>query len=145
MDSEKLPYARQSDSGPRFDGAVLLTLISAGLFLYVGFMLGLAPATGAPFVYKWSVIGFVWMARIVGVGLLVMAALTTARVPAVAVLDLFVSALAAVGCIVVGVIWLAYSDMDGFIVLLFGLLNGSGAQRALIAWRHERAMRQPQD
>ena len=114
--------------------SILMSLISAGLFLYVGFMLGLVGISGNP-IYDGSVAAFTWGARIVGIGLLVVVGLNLVRLPGAAMLDLFLSALAALGCLVVGVIWLAFGDMQGFLLLLFGLLNASAMKAAWTRWR----------
>ena len=60
-------YARPKPSG---GGDVFMSLISAGLFLYVGFGLGLEGISDSA-IYNGSVTAFVWGARIVGIGLLV--------------------------------------------------------------------------
>ena len=113
----------------------IYTLISAALFLYFGFFVQLLTYESDPLVQRASVAAFVWMARIVGVGLLLIAGLDYLRVPFSAPLNLAVSALAAAGCIVCGAIWLVngYAP-NGVLLLLFGLLNAAsvrGAWRAL--------------
>lgn len=106
-----------------------LMLISAGLFLYVGFMLGLQPLDSAPALYQASVHAFVWMARIVGVGLLLtfFMALAGGRY---ALLDRALAAIAAIGCLVCGAVWLLHGDTQGVLLLLFGAFNASGAWRS---------------
>jgi hypothetical protein len=106
-------------------GDVLLPLVSAGLFLYVGFGLG----------WHGSVAALVWGARCVGIGILLVLAMSYLRVPGAATLDLVLSTVAAAGCLVIGVIWMVARDNDGFLLLLFGLLNGSAARSAWQRWR----------
>jgi|GEM_PF-4500271 len=72
---------------------VLLPLISAGLFLYIGFGLGLVGVSGQA-VYDVSVAALVWGARIVGLGLLLVAALSWRGVPAVCGSETALAALA---------------------------------------------------
>lgn len=101
-----------------------MTLVSAGVFLYAGFVLALTPFDSAPTPYKWSVHGFTWMARIVGVGLALVFLLAMAR-RSIAILDTALAAIAAIGCLLCGAVWLAYGDMQGILLLLFGMVNGS--------------------
>jgi hypothetical protein len=125
-DQEHLRYARR---GPDADMGkdLMLSLVSAGLFLYVGFGLGLVGVSGNP-VYDGSVTALTWGARIVGVGILVTTGLSYLKVPGVLVLDFAVSVLAAGGCLAIGVIWMLYGDLQGFLLLLFGVLNGAAAR-----------------
>ncbi len=70
-----LPYARKPAPTAEFPW---MTIVSAGLFLYVGFGLALEGASGNA-IYDGSVAAFTWGARIVGIGLLVIALLTYLR------------------------------------------------------------------
>ncbi|MCG3126462.1 MAG: hypothetical protein CHACPFDD_01298 [Phycisphaerae bacterium] len=106
-----------------------MTFISAALFLYIGFVAGLEGISNSA-LYNGSVTAFTWGARFVGVGLVVIGALSAARIAAVAYLDVLVSFVAAAGCLAVGLIWLLYGDMQGLLVLLFGALNGSALSAA---------------
>ncbi|RMF81716.1 MAG: hypothetical protein D6744_06825 [Planctomycetota bacterium] len=117
-----------------------MTFISAALFLYVGFGLGLTGISGDP-IYDGSVTALVWMARIVGVGLVLLGAGTMARLPGMTTLNLIVSVLAAGGCAVVGVIWLLWSDGQGWLLLIFAALNASSARDAWRRWRAASAAR----
>lgn len=109
-------------------------LIAAAIFLYFGFVVALTGASDHA-VYNWSVTGFTWMARIVGIGLLLTAAMIMWRMPGVATVNLIVSVIAAAGCLLCGAIWMAYGDMEGVLLLAFGLLNGNAARGAWQAWR----------
>lgn len=119
-------------------GELLLTVVSAALFLYVGFGLGLVGISGDP-VYDGSITAFTWGARIVGVGLLLVAALAYFHVPGALLLDFALAALAAAGCLIVRAIWIAFGDLEGVLIVLFGLLNASAARSAWRRWRPDRA------
>lgn len=128
-------YARATgDSG----GDIVMSLVSAGLFLYVGFGLGLVGCSDNA-VYDGSVTALVWGARIVGIGILLILGMMLARIPGALLLDLAVSVLATALCTVVGVIWLVFGDMQGILLLLFGLLNGGAARAAWYRWRRHRS------
>ena len=135
--SEPLPDARRTP--PSEGQSVLLSLVSAGLFLYVGFGMGLVGISDSA-VYNGSVTALVWGARVVGIGLLVTTALTYLRVPGAAPIDFLLAALAAAGCLIIGAIWIAFGDMQGILLLLFGALNGSAARASWAHWQHERAL-----
>jgi hypothetical protein len=115
-----------------------MSIISALLFLYIGFWLRPVGMSDEE-LYDGSVAVFVWMARIVGIGLLVVAGLTYLRLPFVYALDLILALLATVGCVATGVIWLAYGDGSGWLLLIFGLLNASAARAAWRIWRAGRS------
>ena len=119
--------------------SILMTLVSAGLFLWVGFGLGLAGVSDSA-LYNTSVAAFTWGARAVGVGLLLVAALTFFRVPFVLVIDLIVSFIAAGGCLIVGVIWILHDDRSGFLLLLFGVFNFGAARSSWVRFRQSRPM-----
>lgn len=124
---------------PRAGGDFLLALFSAGLFLYVGFGMGLVGVSGDA-LYDGSVTALVWGARIVGFGILIAAALSYCNVPGADLLDLVLAVVAAAGCLVIGVIWMVYGDTQGFLLLLFGLLNGSSVRGAWQRWHRDRAV-----
>lgn len=115
--------------GPAGETSSFFSLLSAAIFLYVGFFTGLQGISGHA-VYDNSVLAFVWMARIVGIGLLVVAGLAFLGQSWAAKLDAVLAAIAAVGCLAVGAIWLAFGDMQGILILIFGLLNASAARSA---------------
>jgi hypothetical protein len=127
------PQPAAGPARPPAGESFLLSLISAGLFLYVGFGLGLTGISESA-VYNGSVTALVWGARGIGIGLLVALGLTYLRVPGVALLDFVLAGLATVGCLIIGVIWLVYSDIQGVLLLLFGLLNASAARQAWSGW-----------
>lgn len=119
-----------------------MAIVSACLFLYVGFGLGLVGMSGDA-IYDGSVTALVWGSRVVGIGLLITAGLSYTRLAIGLLLDLVVSALAAGGCLLIGVIWLFYGDMQGILLLLFGVMNASAARGAWVRWTHERPERNP--
>jgi len=125
-------YARATGDG---GGDIVLSLVSAGLFLYVGYVL--LGGTGDP-VYVGSIKALKWGACVVGVGILLTLGMTLARIPGAALLDVAISALAPALCLVVGVIWLIFSDTDGILLLLFALLNGGATRSAWYRWRRQR-------
>lgn len=137
-DQEPMQYAR-NPSGPEPDGGsdLLVSLISAGLFLYVGFGLSMVGVSQNP-LYDGSVALFTWGARIIGIAILVGAGLSVARLPVASLIDLLIAAAATGLCAVVGVIWLLFSDMQGLLILLFALLNGRAAQNAWVRWNATR-------
>ena len=112
----------------------LSVFISAALFLWVGFWLNMSGVSGDA-LYDGSVTAFTWMARIVGIGMLVVALMIIARLPIAAPLNFGMATLSAIVCIAAGGIWLAYGDQQGVLLLIFGLFNGSAARSAWSAWR----------
>lgn len=130
MPPEAPPQPPQQEGG----GDLMLSLLSAGLFLYVGFFLGLVGISGDP-VYDGSVAVLVWGARVVGIGILATIGMTWLRVPGVSAVDFLLALLATLLCAGVGSIWLAYSDGQGILLLLFALLNGSATRAAWFRWR----------
>ena len=129
------PDARRTMAVP--GSSPLASLVSAALFLYVGFGWGLVGITDSV-LYNASVDALTWGARIIGIGLLIVAGLEFARVPFAALLDLVSCTLATLLCIGVGIIWLMNSDTSGVLLLLFGLLNGSATRGAWERWKYTR-------
>jgi hypothetical protein len=131
--SEPLPYARRQ---PPAGGAnVLVTFVSAGIFLYFGFPGSVGISDSA--VYNHAVTAFVWSARIIGVGLAVVGLMLLLRLPGTALLDLGLAAVATAVCFVIGGIWIVYGggDANGFLLLIFGLVNASATRAAWMEWR----------
>lgn len=116
------PGDREAVRGESYDDLVIPPLISGVVFLYFGFVQALVGISGNA-LYDLSVDGFRWMARIVGIGLLLVAGAAYTRQPFARLLDLGVSAIAAVGCLAVGSVWLAHSDLDGILILALAALN----------------------
>jgi hypothetical protein len=112
----------------------MITLVSALIFLYVGFGMAMTGISGNS-IYDGSVSGFTLMAKIVGIGLLVVAGLEFFGSRLAIGLDAIVSILAAAGCLLVGAIWIAFSDMQGILIGAFGLLNSNAAVQACRRWR----------
>lgn len=132
-ESSPPPPTPRAYSSPAGDSPVM-TFMSAVLFLYIGFVAGLQGISESA-LYNGSVTALTWGARFVGVGLVVIGLLSIARIAAVAYVDVLVSFVAAAGCLVVGLIWVAFGDMQGFLVLLFGVLNGSALHAAWVRVR----------
>lgn len=123
-----------------------MTFVSAALFLYVGFGLGLVGTSPDNALFNASVSILTWGARIVGVLLLVSGTMTLTGARGGAPADFAVSALAALLCLLVGIIWVSNGTTYGYMLLLFGLLNSSAAWNAWQRWRALRASsRQPID
>lgn len=124
------PHA--TDSGTRrvnqVEDLAFFPLVAGGVFLYYGFKL--LPGDNGVAAYDFAIDLFRWMARIVGVGLVMVAALAFMKQPAARILDIVISVIAFVGCIVVGGIWLAYGDNDGILILLLAAVNGWSAKAA---------------
>lgn len=115
---------------------IIMALVSAGLFLYVGFR-GLYSQTGDA-LYDNSVTVFVWSARIIGFGILATAALGYLRISGAALLDLVIGASATALCVGVGAIWLQHQDTDGVLLLIFALVNAAATRGAWLRWRGTR-------
>lgn len=112
------------------------SLVAALLFLWVGFGLGLRGYSGNA-LYDGSVTGFVWMARIVGIGLVIVSVLGYLRLRFAVPLNFALAALATAGCLGAGAIWFSFGDyQDSLLLLVFGLVNASAARSAWLQWRH---------
>ena len=111
------------------------TIIAALLFLYFGFFGYFIPLADDPPIQRISIHAFNWMARIVGIGLLLAAALAYLQRPAAHPLNFGLAALAALGCLGAGAIWMANGYGMGLLILVFGLLNAVAARSSWVAWR----------
>lgn len=112
----------------------LFTLISAGLFLYVGFGLGLRGVSDDS-LYNQSVTVLVWGARGIGLALLATALASFGGVRTPAAVDLLIGLAATTLCLVIGAFWIYHDDRDGYLVSLFGLANAIGTRQAWLRWR----------
>jgi hypothetical protein len=126
-------------------GDIFMTLVSAALFLYVGFWSSF-DLTGESALLDRAIVVFNWGARIVGVGLLLVAGLLYLRVRGAALLDLVLAALATLICAVPGAIWIGHGyTRDGFLVLVFALINASATRGAWLHWQALRVVPPPPD
>ena len=50
-------------------------------------------------------------------------------------LNFVVALIATVGCLGAGLIWIFHQYSDGWLYILFGLLNGSSARSAYLVWK----------
>ncbi|MCC6359485.1 MAG: DnaJ domain-containing protein [Phycisphaerales bacterium] len=123
------PDARDPAQAQSYEDLVFPPLVAGVVFLYFGYVQALVGISGDA-LYDLSVDVFRWMARIVGIGLLLVAAAAYARQPFARMLDLAVSVVAAFGCLVVGAIWLAHSDSEGILILLLAAVNAWSANSA---------------
>lgn len=113
-----IPSAASADSG-------LATIVFAFIFLYYGFWSPLIGVSESGF-YNGSVAAFTWMARAVGIGMLLEVAVRRFGGPTIADrLDLLVGVIAAGGCLVIGGVWVAFADYSGILLLAFGVYNGT--------------------
>lgn len=117
---------------------IMMTLVSAGLFLYVGFGMGGLVGISSSAIYNGSVTALVWGARIIGIGILGGAALSYMRIPGAVFLDLVISAAATALCVGVGAIWLQHGDTQGVLLLIFALVNAGATRGAWLRWRGTR-------
>jgi hypothetical protein len=136
MDDRGDPLASPPATGGVGESA-MWALISAAIFLYVGFGLGLVGTSGDK-LYDGSVLAFVWMARVVGVALVLVAILLFTGMPGAGFINLTASILATVGCAATGAVWMLHGDMQGFLLLIFAAVNGSAARRAWQDWQSRR-------
>lgn len=136
MTSERPEYREQFAANRQDGGAPISSLISAMLFLYVGFWLGLSSIESDPLVQRLSIHVFVWMARVVGIGLLAAALLEFSHVALAEPLNFGLSAVAALVCLACGAIWVAFGFMfNGLLALAFGAVNAGAARNV---WRNRR-------
>ena len=120
-------------------------LVSAALFLYMGFVLVPEGISGDA-VYDTSVSAFVWMARVAGIALLVVAALAFIRHRLAIWAALVVDAFATVTCWIPGLIWLTRgADAFALLIVLFGLVHAGAAGNSWVAWRTLARRRQAED
>lgn len=128
--SSEPPGASPSPSAPpaRAAGGIdseVATLVFAAVFLYYGFWFGLVGTSDSE-LYNGSVAAFVWMARVVGVGMLLELGVRRFGPALVADrLDLLIGVIAAGGCLIIGGIWVAYADYSGILLLAFGVYNAT--------------------
>lgn len=112
------------------EGSPFMTIVSACLFLWVGFFMAWGPPSEHP-VFDASVPVWIWGTRSIGIGLLAVAALAYLRMPFVIILDAIVSIAAALLCLGVGGIWLYFGyHYEGFLIFMFGLFNSRAAIHA---------------
>lgn len=114
------------------------TLISAGIFLYVGFGMGMTGVSNSE-LYNFSVSAFTLGAKGVGIAFLVVAGLRLMGARFSAVLELMAEIIAALGCLVIGGVWVMHGDTSGFLLLLFGTWNAYVARGTLRLMRGRRA------
>jgi hypothetical protein len=128
-------YAPAGGAEPR---AAIYAFASAALFLYYGFMLAPKGVSDSQ-VYNISVLAFVWTARIIGVGMLLVGLMSLARVRSAAMIELVLAWLATIACLGAGAIWVAHGDVaTGILPLVFGIVNGMAASDALRRVRYQR-------
>lgn len=112
-----------------FEETPLSLLISGLIFLYVGFGMNMRGVSGNA-LYDGSVSTFTWMSKLLGILFVAAWGLSLMKVPVALGVDLL-SLLAAVGCLVIGGMWLYFGDSQGILLLIFGLINASAARGLL--------------
>jgi hypothetical protein len=117
--------------------SAFMSILAAALFLYVGF--GLSPVYIGNAIRDGAIAAFFWMARIVGVGLVAVAALAFVNRTLSSLLNLVMGAIATVGCTGAGVILLAYGEVwNAVLLILFGAVNGHATRNAWQSWNASR-------
>jgi len=120
----------------RGDDSFFWTVVSGLIFLYYGFYAPFIPPADPP-VVTYAVIGFTWMARIVGVGMILVAILQKSGLPGASLINMVAAVLAALGCVVAGsILFMHQYTHPGFLMLAFGLLNIGSARAAIASWRY---------
>lgn len=129
-------YDPRQAAPTRPDDSVFWAVVSGLIFLYFGFYAPFIPPDDPPSV-TYSVIGFTWMARIVGVAMILVAVLQWTRLPGASFVNMIAAVLAAGGCMIAGGVLFAHQYTNqGVLLLLFGLLNVGSARAAIAGWRH---------
>jgi hypothetical protein len=123
-----MPVRSEQDSSSPF-----WTFISALIFLYVGFGMNMKGISGSA-LYDGSVNGFTLLAKILGIALLLAGAGAMMRLRLALGIEMIVAALATAGCAIAGIIWVMFNDMQGFLLLIFALVNGSSTRNAFLDW-----------
>jgi hypothetical protein len=135
---DETPNSQQDEARPRRGGeSPFWTIIAALIFLYLGFFAPFVAWEDDPAIQKLAVQAFNWMARIVGIGLLVAAALAYGQIAFAHPLNFLLALIAAIGCLGAGAIWMANGYNTGFLILILGVLNGSAARSAWLTWRRQ--------
>lgn len=119
------------------DGGGLFTLICALVFLYFGYTRRGVTALRGSELYAWSLQAFPWVCMTTGALLLLAALLAFARIRAGLAVEVLASALATLMCFVFGMIWMLDGDNEGFLLLIFALVNGYATKNTLLAWRRK--------
>jgi len=135
MEPTPTPEPQQRPAQPPADSP-FMSIISALIFIWFGFIAPFVAFENDPPLQKLSITAFNWMARIVGIGLLLVVGLSYARVSLARPLDFFLALLATVGCWGAGLIWLINGyTTTALLILIFGLLNGSATRTAWRIWQ----------
>lgn len=116
------------------------TAIGAACMLYVGFGLSLEGISTSG-LYNSSVDALTWMMKIGGIAMAVTAALLWAGVGLALLIDGVLTLAVGGAMLIIGGIWITHSDMQGFLLLIFGAVYISSgwscwrAGRGLNAWQ----------
>ncbi|MBI5865476.1 MAG: hypothetical protein HZB38_13405 [Planctomycetes bacterium] len=135
---EDLRQVRDTHDRMRIGGDPIITIVCAGLFLYVGFETSFVTPKEEPLVAFVGTV-FPWLAKIVGFGLLVVALAEFRSLRFAAPLGCFLAALATLATLGAGLIWITNGYSDGWLYILFGLLNASATRSSFLAWKGDHA------
>jgi len=123
-------YNRSEHAAAIVRGSMGGSLLEAGLLLAVGFYLrwsGLVGVSSSQ-LYNWSVNIVVWTLLIGGVLVLGVTALCWTGRPWALIVDGLVSLLIGVSLLGCGIIWLSKADVQGILVVIFGLFDLNAAK-----------------
>lgn len=129
------PSAPQQGSPRSVGGAdAFLSLLSAAAFAYFGFYVGMRGVSDNT-LYNASVDGFTLMAKGLAIGLFLVALFNLSGARAGLLLDAVLSTLASVASLAIGIIWLAFSDTQGVLLLIIAGVCATAAFSSFRTWR----------
>lgn len=138
-DQSSIPSNRGTHpSGDYYDSNAIITGICGLVFLYFAWRyLSVSAVSGASAIYAASIQAVPWLAGACGLGLLFAAGLAAMRVRIGILVELAAAALATLTCIGIGVIWMMEGDQEGFLLLIFALINGHAALTCYRIWKRK--------
>ncbi|MBL8878371.1 MAG: hypothetical protein JNG88_04555 [Phycisphaerales bacterium] len=128
------PSPRQEPSPSTGGTDALLSFLSAAAFAYFGFFVGMRGVSDSA-LYNASVNGFTLMAKGLAIGLFIVAALNLSGARAGLLLDAVLSGIAALASGAIGIIWLAFGDTQGVLLLIIAGVCATAATSSIRAWR----------
>ncbi len=118
------------------DSNVFLATICGLIFLYTAWIHRADVPLGTPSTaYAASLPVFPWLAGACGAGLLIAAGLGAIRSRAAIVVEFAAALLATLTALVIGLIWTKEGDSEGFLLLIFAVINGHAALTCYRIWR----------
>ena len=134
---ERRGYERDYRGESGSDGGGMFTLICALVFLYFGYTRRGVTALSGSDLYAWSLKAFPWVCMTTGALLLLAALLAFARIRAGLAIEVLAGGLATAMCFAFGLIWMLDGDNEGFLLLIFALVNGYATKNTLLTWRRK--------